>query len=204
MALIMRPSLEFPMRWSAMNPRLTGGIVPALALGAVLGMAGCGSSETFTLPSDPMVGKPSPHFSFHSVHKRAFPSTNFESKTLVMIFIRPGQPELPNLLRELEALHRNPAFSAVQFVALSPESDPLTEPFWLGLKNSLPIALDFSGAAEKFGAGALPMIVVADYKGTIRMRLDGYLGDQFQPRWEATRKLIRQVEEERTRPTGAP
>jgi hypothetical protein len=47
------------------------------------------------------------------------------------------------------------------------------------------------------------MIVVIDYQGTVRMRLDGYLGDQFRPRFEATHKLIRQVEEERTRPTAA-
>ena len=74
----------------------------------------------------------------------------------------------------------------------------------MGLENSLPVALDFSDVAGKFGAGALPMIVVADYKGTIRLRLDGYLGAQFQPRIEATRKLIRQVEEERTNPGAAP
>ena len=182
---------------------LVRGVVPAIALGAAISFAGCGSSETFTLPDDPMVGKPSPSFTFHSVHKRTFPSANFQGKTLVMVFIRPGQPELPSLLRELEKLHRNPAFSVVQFVVMSPESDPLTEPFWVGLENSLPIALDFTDVAGKFGAGGSPMIVVADYKGTIRMRLDGYLGDQFQPRFEATRKLIRQVEEERSRPTGA-
>jgi hypothetical protein len=195
---------HFPLQWRAMQPRLTRGIVPAMALGAVLSLTGCGSSETFTLPSDPMVGKPSPIFSFHSVHKRAFPSTNFRGKTLVIVFIRPGQPELPDLLRELEALHRNPTFSVVQFMVMSPEDDPLTEPYWVGLENSLPIALDFTDVAGKFGAGALPMIVVADYKGTVRMRLDGYLGDEFEPRFEATRKLIRQVEEERTRPTVTP
>ncbi len=174
-----------------------------MALGALITLAGCGSSETFTLPNDPMVGKPSPYFSFHSVHERTFPSTNFRGKTLVMVFIRPGQPELPILLRELEKLHRNPAFSVVQFMVLSPETDPLTEPFWVGLENSLPIALDYADVAGKFGAGALPMIVVADHKGTIRMRLDGFLGEQFEPRFEATRKLIRQVEEERSRPTEA-
>jgi hypothetical protein len=106
-------------------------------------------------------------------------------------------------LRELEKLHKHPALSVVQFVVMSPETDPLTEPFWVGLDNTLPIALDFTDVAGKFGAGALPMIVVIDYQGTVRMRLDGYLGDQFRPRFEATHKLIRQVEEERTRPTAA-
>jgi len=199
----MRDSFDFPMNWSSMINRLVRGIVPVMALGAVITLAGCGQSATFTLPNDPMVGRPSPYFSFHSVHERTFPSTNFRGKTLVMVFIRPGQPELPILLRELEKLHRNPAFSVVQFMVLSPETDPLTEPFWIGLENSLPIALDYTDVAGKFGAGALPMIVVADHKGTIRMRLDGFLGDQFEPRFEATRKLIRQVEEERSRPTEA-
>ncbi len=199
----MRNSFDFPMKWSSMKRGLIRGIFPAMAFGVVVAMSGCGQSGTFTIPDDPMVGKPSPPFSFHSVHSRTFPSTNFRGKTLVMVFIRPGQPELPLLLRELEKLHKHPALSVVQFVVMSPETDPLTEPFWVGLDNSLPIALDFTDVAGKFGAGALPMIVVADYQGTIRMRMDGYLGDQFQPRFEATRKLIRQVEEERTRPTPA-
>ena len=184
-----------------MERPLTGSFVRAMALGAILSLAGCGSSESFTLPSDPMVGKPSPNFSFHSVHKRTFPSTNFLGKTLVTVFIRPGQPELPGLLRDLEKLHRSPALSAVQFMVMSPEDDPLTEPYWLGLENSLPIALDFTDVAGKFGAGASPMIVVTDYKGILRLRLDGYLGAQYQARLEATRKLIRQVEDERSRPT---
>jgi predicted small lipoprotein YifL len=199
----MRTSFDFPMKRSSMSRWLARGIVPAITLVTVLSLAGCGAPGTFTLPDDPMVGKPSPYFSFHSVHKRAFPSTNFQGKTLVMVFIRPGQPEVPILLQELEKLHRNPVYSAVQFVVMSPETDPLTEPFWVGLENSLPIALDFTDVAGKFGASALPMIVVTDYKGVIRMRLDGYLGDQFQPRFEATRKLIRQVEEDRSRPTAA-
>jgi hypothetical protein len=199
----MCTSFDFPMIWSSMTRWLAGRVVPAIALGAALSLSGCGSPQTFTLPDDPMVGKPSPYFTFHSVHKRAFPSTNFQGKTLVMVFIRPGQPELPSLLGELEKLHRNPAFSVVQFVVMSPETDPLTEPYWVGLENSLPIALDFTDVAGKFGAGGSPMIVVADHKGTIRMRLDGYLGDQFLPRFEATRKLIRSVEEERSRPTVA-
>jgi|GEM_PF-2286348 len=199
----MRTSFDFPMKWSFMSRWLARGIVPAITLITAVCLTGCGTPGTFTLPNDPMVGKPSPYFSFHSVHKRTFPSTNFQGKTLVMVFIRPGQPEVPILLQELEKLHRNPVYSAVQFVVMSPETDPLTEPFWVGLENSLPIALDFTDVAGKFGAGALPMIVVTDYKGVIRMRLDGYLGDQFQPRFEATRKLIRQVEEERSRPTTA-
>ena len=185
-----------------MKRRLIQGVLAAIALGVVMTMAGCDQAKTWTLPNDPMVGKPAPLFTFHSVHNRTFPSTNFRGKTLAMVFIRPGQPELPTLLRELEKLHRNPAFSVVQFVVMSPETDPLTEPFWVGLENTLPIALDFNDVAGKFGAGASPMIVVIDYQGNVRMRLDGYLGDQFQPRFEATRKLIRQVEEERTSPTA--
>ena len=47
---------------------LVGRVVPAIAVGAALSLAGCGSSQTFTLPDDPMVGKPSPYFTFHSVH----------------------------------------------------------------------------------------------------------------------------------------
>ena len=121
-----------------------------------------------------------------------------------MVFMpRRGNRSFPASFGSWKTLHRNPAFSAVQFVVMSPETDPLTEPFWVGLENSLPIALDFTDVAGKFGVGGSPMIVVADYKGTIRMRLDGYLGDQFLPRFEATRKLIRNVEEERSRPTAA-
>jgi len=43
-----------------------------------------------------------------------------------------------------------------------------------------------------------------DYKGRVRMRLDGYVGAQFAPRIEATRKLIHEVEDERTRPAASP
>src|SRR6185436_7820140 len=140
-AHIMRTSFDFPMIWSSMTRWLAGRVVPAIALGAALSLAGCGSPQTFTLPDDPMVGKPSPYFTFHTVHKRAFPSTNFQGKSLVMVFIRPRQPELPSLLGELQKLHRNPAFSVGQLVVMSPESDPLAEPYWVGLENSLPIAL---------------------------------------------------------------
>jgi hypothetical protein len=186
-----------------MKSRLIRAIVPAIALGSLLFASGCGPEPNFELPKDSMVGKLAPFFSFHSVHKRTFPSTNFQGKTLVLVFMRPGQPELPTLLRELEDLHRHPAFSAVQFMVMSPEDDPLTEPFWVGLDNSLPVALDFTDVAGKFGAGVLPMIAVVDYKGIVRMRLDGYVGSQFRPRFEATRKLIHQVEEERSRPTSS-
>jgi hypothetical protein len=163
----------------------------------------CRPGGTFTLPDDPMVGKPAPPFSFHSVHKRTFPSTNFLGKTLVMAFIRPGQPEAPTLVRELEALHKDPVFAAVEFVAFAPEDDPLTEPFWVGLKTSIPVALDFTGVAAKYGAGSLPLVVVADYKGTIRLRLDGYLGEEFWPRFRATRKVLEEVELQRVKPSGA-
>src|SRR5262245_47387325 len=149
-----------------------------------------------------MVGKPAPHFSFHSVHKRTFPSTNFLGKTLVMAFIRAGQPEAPTLVRQLEKLRQEPAFAAVAFVIFSPEEDPLTEPYWVGMKTSIPIALDFSGAAAKFGAGSMPLIVVADYKGTLRLRLDGYLAEEFWPRFRATRKLLEEVERQRVEPTA--
>ncbi|PYQ11511.1 MAG: hypothetical protein DMH00_08120 [Acidobacteria bacterium] len=173
------------------------------SLGALAALDGCAPGGAFTFPDDPMVGKPAPPFTFHSVHKRGFPSTNFLGKTLVLVFFRPGQPDLEVLLRELEAMHQDPVFSTVQFVAMGPEDDPLTEPFWVGLRNDLPIVLDFNGVASRFGAGSLPMVVVSDYKGTVRLRLDGYLGAEFLPRFEATRKLIRQVEKERTQPKGA-
>ncbi len=182
--------------------RLRKGLAIALLAGALLCNA-CRPEASFTPPDDPMVGKPAPVFSFHSVHKRTFPSTNFLGKTTVMIFIRPGQPEAPTLLREMEKLHKDPALTVVEFVALSPEDDPLTEPYWIGLENSLPIALDFSGAAAKYGAGSLPMVAVSDYKGMLRLRLDGYMGKEFWPRFMATHKLIEKVERERVEPTAA-
>ena len=177
-----------------------GRLAQGAALGAILLLAGCSASGTFTPPPDPMVGQPAPKFTFHSVHKRSFPSTNFMGKTLVVVFMRPGQVELPTLLRDLERLHHNPAYATVQFMAMSPEDDPLTEPYWIGLKNNLPIALDFTHTASRYGAGSTPLLVVVDYKGVLRMRVDGYVGAQYKPRFEATRKLIREVEEERTRP----
>jgi len=177
------------------------GLAIAAFAGALLS-ASCRPSESFKLPADPMVGKPGPVFSFHSVHKRTFPSTNFLGKTLIMVFIRPGQPEAPTLLRELEAFHKEAAFSTVEFMVLSPEDDPLTEPYWIGLENSLPIALDFSGAAAKYGTGNLPMVAVNDYKGVLRMRLDGYIGEQFWPRLRATRKLLEEVQRERDQPAA--
>ena len=181
---------------------LRKGLAIALFAGALLGSA-CRPGETFTPPEDPMVGKPAPVFSFHNVHKRTFPSTNFLGKTTVMIFIRPGQPEAPTLLREMEKLHKDPALTVVEFVALAPEDDPLTEPYWIGLENTLPIALDFSNAAGKYGAGSIPLVVVNDYKGMLRLRLDGYMGKEFWPRFRATHKLIEQVERERVEPTAA-
>jgi hypothetical protein len=164
--------------------------------------AGCTPGGTFTLPEDPMVGKAAPPFTFHSVYKRGFPSSNFRGKTLVLIFIRPGQPELEALLRELEQMQRLPIYSAVQFAVMSPESDPLTEPYWVGLKNNLPVILDFANVAGKFSAGSLPMLVVVDYRGIVRLRLDGFVGKQFQPKLDAVEKLIRRLESERSRPAG--
>jgi hypothetical protein len=173
-----------------------------LVLCAAALSAGCTPRGAFTPPNDPMVGKAAPPFTFHSVHKRGFPSSNFRGKTLVLIFIRPGQPELEALLRELERLHRLPSYSAVQFAVMSPEDDPLTEPYWIGLKNNLPVLLDFANVAGKFSAGPLPMLVVLDYQGIVRLRLDGFVGDQFQPRLDAVEKLIRRLESERSRPAG--
>src|SRR5262245_44043315 len=105
------PSLPLPATWSFMKTTRLGRFAQAAALGAIPSRSGCSASGTFTLPADPMVGQPAPKFTFHSVHKRSFPSTNFMGKTLVIVFMRPGQVELPSLLRDLEMLHRNPAYA---------------------------------------------------------------------------------------------
>ncbi len=187
-----------------MSGTTTRSVLLATALLVATVAAGCGSGDTFTPPPDPRVGKPAPPFVFHSVHKRAFPSENFAGKTLVLIFIRPGQPEVQSLLREFEAMKDDPAFAAVQFMVIAPERDPATEPFWIGLRNSLPVALDYTDVALRYGAGSLPLVVIRDFRGNVRLRLDGYLGRDFLPKLEATRKVLKEVEEERTRPSSAP
>ena len=164
---------------------------------------GCAPADAFIPPDDPMVGKTAPPFVFHSVHQRSFPSDNFKGKTLVLIFFRAGQPEVQLLLREVERMHRDPAFAGVQFVAFAPEKDPLTEPFWIGLRNSLPLALDYTDVASRYGTGSLPLIVVRDYRGNVRLRLDGFVGKDFYPRLAAVRKIIREAVEFRARP-GSP
>jgi hypothetical protein len=178
----------------------------ALLAGSLLVAAaaqGCAPSAPFVPPEDPMVGKQAPPFVFHSVHKRSFPSLNFNGKTLVLIFFRAGQPEVQLLLREMEMMRRDPAFSAVQFVAMAPERDPLTEPFWIGLRNSLDLALDYTDVASRYGAGSLPLIVVRDFRGTMRLRLDGFVGKDFYPRLAAIRKVIREAEAFRARPASS-
>jgi hypothetical protein len=175
----------------------------AAALLAAVSLPACGSAVTFTPPADPRVGKPAPAFAFHSVHKRAFPSENFAGKTLVLIFVRAGQPEVQWLLREMEAMYKDPAFASVTFVAIAPEQDPITEPFWIGLENSLPLALDYTDVAGRFGAGSLPLVVIRDFRGILRWRLDGYVGKEFYPRLEATRNALREAEALRSRPSPA-
>jgi hypothetical protein len=164
--------------------------------------AGCSRAEEFVPPQDPMVGKAAPPFVFHSVHQRSFPSSNFAGKTVVMIFVRAGQPEAQWLLNEMEALHREPSFSAVQFLVIAPEEDPVTKPFWVGLDNPLPLALDFTDVSGRYGAGALPLVVIRDFHDVVRLRLDGYVGPAFYPRLSATRRILKEVEEERTRPSS--
>lgn len=161
---------------------------------------GCAPSGPFIPPDDPLVGQAAPPFVFHNVHQRSFPSNNFKGKTLVLIFVRAGQPEVQLLLREVERMYRDPAFAGIQFVAFAPEKDPLTEPFWIGLRNSLPLALDFTDVASRYGAGSLPLIVVRDYRGNVRLRLGGFVGKDFYPRLAAVRKIIREAEEFRSRP----
>jgi hypothetical protein len=164
---------------------------------------GCDRPAAFIPPPDPMVGKPAPPFAFHSVHKRVFPSENFAGKSLVLIFARAGQPEVQWLLREMDRMHRDPLFAAVQFVVIAPEQDPVTEPFWIGLENPLPLALDYTDVAGRFGAGSLPLVVIRDFRGKIRLRLEGFLGKEFYPRLEATRRVLREVEKERSQPVSS-
>ena len=174
----------------------------AFFVAGLVSLGGCaGRAETFVPPADPMVGQPAPPFVFHSVHHRSFPSSNFAGKTLVMAFIRPGQPDLQTLLSELLKIRRDPACAGADFVVLSPENDPLTEPFWLGLRNPLPIVLDFTGAAGRYGAGALPLVVVRDFKGIVRLRLDGFVGADLLPRLAAVRKMVETAERERASPS---
>ena len=185
-----------------MTPYRRTGFVVALLAAGLTALAGCaGRAETYVPPPDPMVGRPAPPFVFHSVHHRTFPSSNFSGKTLVMAFIRPGQPELQTLLSELQKLRRDPACAAAEFVVLAPDRDPLTEPFWLGLGNPLPIVLDFTGAAGRYGAGALPLVVVRDFKGIVRLRLDGFVGRELLPRLAAVRKMVETAERERLEPS---
>jgi hypothetical protein len=121
----------------------------------------------------------------------------------VLIFIRAGQPEVQWFLREMEKLHKDPAFAAVQFVVIAPERDPITEPFWIGLDNSLPLALDYTDVAGRYGAGSLPMVVIRDFHGNVRLRLDGFVGREFYPKLEATRKILKETEEGRVQPAPA-
>ena len=174
-------------------------LIPILALALALA-SGCFSSAEFELPDDPMVGKPAIPFVFHNVHKRSFPSDNFNGRTLVLIFIQPGQPYLQELLRKFEALSRDPALAAVKFLVMLPEADPVTESFWIGLKNGLPFGLDYTGVAQRYGMGNLPLVVITDSKGIVRLRLDGYLGEGYLPRMGVTEKILRSLERARTRP----
>jgi hypothetical protein len=177
--------------------------IAAAAL-AALAAGGCSpGSGAFTLPDDPLVGRPAPPFVFHNVHQRPFPSLNFAGKTLVLIFVRAGQPEVQSLLLEMERMHREPDFTAVQFVAIAPEQDPITQPFWIGLRNTLPLALDYTDTAGRYGAGSLPMIVVRDFRENIRLRLDGFTGKDFSPKIAAVRKTVRESENFRTQPSSA-
>jgi len=164
---------------------------------------GCAPAGAFIPPDDPLVGQEAPLFVFHSVHQRSFPSTNFKGKTLVLIFVRAGQPEVQLLLREMERMSRDPAFAGAQFMAFAPEQDPVTEPFWIGLRNSLPLGLDYTDVASRYGAGSLPLIVVRDYRGTVRLRLGSFVGKDFYPRLAAVRKVIREAEKFRARPRSS-
>src|SRR5262249_13805566 len=119
-----------------------------------------------------------------------------------MMFVRAGQPDLQTLLREVEKMRSDPSFLGVEWMILAPEGDPLTVPFWKGLRNSLPVVLDFTDVAGRFGASALPLVVIRDHHGIIRLRLEGLVGGQLLPRLAAVRKVLREVEIERTRPGG--
>jgi len=162
----------------------------------------CSRPAAFDPTADPMVGKPAPPFVFHNAHHRAFPSTNFNGKVRIFIFARPAQLELPTLLREMERMHRDPGFTAVQFIVILPEEDPLVEPFWNGLRSRLPFALDYTGVAARYGAGSLPLVVIVDHLGIVRLRADGYLGGQFRPRLEMTHRILAEVASLRSRPPG--
>jgi len=177
---------------------LAGSLAASLLLAG-----GCGSPSAFTPPPDPRVGKPAPAFVFHSVHGRVFPSDNLNGRNTFILFMRAGQPDLQTLLREVEKMRNDPSFLGVEWMVLVPENDPLTIPFWTGLHNTLPVALDFTDVAGRFGAGALPLVVIRDQHGIIRLRLDGFVGAQLLPRLAAARKILREVEGERTRLGGA-
>ncbi len=175
----------------------------AASLVALAGACGCARSVAFTPPDDAMVGKPAPPFVFRGIGRKAFSSENFDGRTLALIFIRAGQPDLQLLLKEVEKMFREPAFAGVQFIVIAPEEDPLTVPFWTGLHNSLPAALDYTGVAARYGARSLPMIVIRDHKGIVRLRLDGYVGEDLLPRLETTRRILREAVQERSRPAGS-
>jgi AhpC/TSA family len=162
----------------------------------------CSRPAAFDPASDPMVGKPAPAFVFHNAHHRAFPSSNFNGKVRVFIFARPAQLELPALLTEMDRLHQDPGFTSVQFMVILPEEDPLVESFWNGLRIHLPFALDYTGVAARYGAGSLPLVVIVDHRGIVRLRADGYLGAQFRPRLATTHRILAEVARLRSRPSA--
>jgi len=162
----------------------------------------CSRPAAFHPTDDPMVGKPAPPFVFHNAHHRAFPSENFNGKVRVFIFARPAQLELQPLLREMERMHRDAGFAKVQFIVILPEEDPLVEPFWNGLRSRLPFALDYTGTAARYGAGSLPLVVIVDHRGIVRLRADGYLGAQFRPRLETTHRTLAELTSLRSQPSS--
>ena len=42
--------------------------------------------------------------------------------------------------------------------------------------------------------------MIRDFRGTVKLRLDGYAGKDFYPKLAATRKVLKEAEEERSRP----
>jgi len=165
-----------------------------MACGAAITLASCGgppgSQDSDVGPregaSHPTVGQLAPDFAAENPNGAWLSLVSVKDKPVALLLFRPGAPFARELVEELGALRKDPAFAPTVFLGLALGPQETINRFVGARAMELPILRDPGSIAAKYDTGELPTVVLLDSDHIVRFRLDGYIGRHFRPRVKAT------------------
>jgi peroxiredoxin len=138
-----------------------------------------------------MVGQLAPEFAAENPTGAWLMLSSLKKKPVALLFFRPTAPFAREIVEEIGRLRTDPAYAPTVFLGLGRSSPEEIQRFAGGLKVPIQMLRDPGAAAEKYGVGELPTLILMDSNHIVRFRLDRFVGRQLRPRVNAVKAALR-------------